>query len=404
MTRRTELWLAPGVLFLALIPAGVLGLWGYMSATATPIHPDSTALPSTPGPEPPPGWTDAAARAREIVRTTVSEKNLPGVSVAVGAAGDLVWAEGFGWADLERRVPVAPDTRFRIGTASIVLTSAGVGLLLDRQRLSLAQPIRTYVLAYPEKPWPVTLRQVMGHTSGIRADAGDEEPLSETCERPADGLRRFAGEPLLFEPGSRFRYSSYGWVLVSAAVEAAAGEPFAAFMNRQVFEPLGMRDTSIDSPAEPMLNPATFYFPRFAADPRYGPQPPRAIDLSCLAGAAAFLSTPSDLVRFALGVREGRLLRPATVQLLQTSQRLPSGGETGYGLGWDLETVTVAGRPTPVVGHDGDIMSGPVATLMVVPEHAIVVAVTSNTAYADTAPLAARIAEAFAVKPRTPPS
>ncbi len=97
------------------------------------------------------------------------------------------------------------------------------------------------------------------------------------------------------------------------------------------------------------------YFPRFAADPRYGPDLMRPIDLSCYAGASVFLSTPSDLVRFAIAINSGKLLQPATVQLLQTSQRLPSGQETGYGLGWDLETVTLAGQQTAMVGHDGDV-------------------------------------------------
>ena len=72
----------------------------------------------------------------------------------------------------------------------------------------------------------------------------------------------------------------------------------------------------------------------------------------------AFFSTPSDLVRFGLAMNSGRLLQPATVQLLQTSQQLTSGQETGYGLGWDLETVTLAGGPTQAAGHDGESRAG----------------------------------------------
>jgi CubicO group peptidase (beta-lactamase class C family) len=81
--------------------------------------------------------------------------------------------------------------------------------------------------------------------------------------------------------------------------------------------------------------------------------------------------------------------------LLQASQRLPSGEETGYGLGWDLETVTLAGERTTVVGHDGESLGGTVASLMTFPERGIVVAVTSNTSYADTFAIGSRIAEAF---------
>ena len=172
---------------------------------------------------------------------SLTEQNLPGLSVAVGAGGDIVWAEGFGWADLENRVPVAPDTRFRIGTASTALTSAAVGLLLEKGRLKLDDEIQTYVPAFPEKQWPVTLRQLMGHLAGVRNDGGDEGPLfSVHCERPVEALPYFEDSPLLFEPGTQYRYSSYGWILVSAAVEAAATSRSCRSCGSKIFEPLGM--------------------------------------------------------------------------------------------------------------------------------------------------------------------
>jgi serine beta-lactamase-like protein LACTB, mitochondrial len=384
------------VVSVGVILAAILGLYGYVIATMTPLHPNAQDVPSVTRAAPVPKWADAAEQGRRIVRASLIEQNLPGLSVAVGAGGDIVWAEGFGWADLENHVAVAPDTRFRIGTASTALTSAAVGLLLEKNRVSLDEKIQTYVPEFPEKQWPVTLRQLMGHMAGIRSDGGDEGPLfSVRCERPVDALPYFKDRSLLFEPGTKYRYSRYGWILMSAAVEAAAKEPFLSFMRSQIFEPLGMDRTGADSAAEPIPDRATFYFPRFAADPRYGPDPMRPLDYSCYAGSSAFLSTPSDLVRFAMAISGGKLLQPATVKLLQTSQRLPSGQETGYGLGWDLETVTLAGKQTRAVGHDGDSLGGMVASLTTFPEHQIVVAVTSNISYADTFGLAVKIAQAF---------
>jgi CubicO group peptidase (beta-lactamase class C family) len=173
-------------------------------------------------------------------------------------------------------------------------------------------------------------------------------------------------------------------------------------MRRQIFEPLSMDHTEADSATEPIPGRATFYFPRLAADPRYGPDLMRQIDYSCYTGSSVFLSTPSDLVRFGMAINSGKLLQPATVQLLQTAQRLLSGEETGYGLGWDLETVALAGRPTRTVGHDGDSLGGMVASLMTFPEHEIVVSVTSNISYADTSGTALKIAQAFAEPGRNP--
>ena len=399
-TTLTLIFVAVGVLGVA-IP----GLWVYMSATATSLHPNRQEIPSLTHTNPASKWADAVNQGRQLVRASLTEENLPGLSVAVGIGGNIVWAEGFGFADLEKHVPVTPSHRFRIGTASTVLTSAAIGLLLENGRLKLDDVIQKYVPAFPEKQWPVTLRYLMGHLAGIRTDGGDEGPLfSQSCERPAEALQHFADKPLLFEPGTRFSYSSYGWILLSAAVETAAEQPFLTFMQEQVFGPLGMRDTRAESATEPVPDRVTFYFPRFAADPTYGLHLMRDLNYSCYAGSSVFLSTPSDLVRFGMAIHQGKLLQPDTIQLLQTSQRLPSGEETGYGLGWDLETVTVAGKPTRAVGHDGETLGGMVATLMTVPEHGVVVSVMSNISYAETFSLAAKIAQAFADPADIPPS
>ncbi|MBM3818037.1 MAG: beta-lactamase family protein [Acidimicrobiia bacterium] len=402
---RTETWAALVVVGILLIPVALLGLWGFMKATATVLHPSVADIPSATGSAPAPARTEAAERGRQLVRAALTEQNLPGLSVAVGVGGDIVWAEGFGWADLETRVPVAPETLFRIGTASTPLTSAAVGLLLEQGALDLDEGIKTYVPAFedtyaptpPERRGTVTLRHLMANVAGVPND-GDEAGLyTRHCARPVDALQYFSGyeRELLFTPGSDYYYSSYGWIAVSAAVETAAGEPFLTFMQRRIFEPLGMRSTTPESAARRIPNRATFYFPRFAADPRYGLHGMRPLDYSCFAGASAFLSTPSDLVRFGMAVNGGALLKPATVQLLQTPQRLTSGEETGYGLGWDVEHVTLAGMQTHWVGHEGTTLGGMAASLMTFPGRGIVVAVMSNISYADTETLALKIAEAF---------
>jgi CubicO group peptidase (beta-lactamase class C family) len=376
----------------------------YVLATTRPLHPDPQKVPSVTSSAPLPKWTGAAEQGREIARVGLLDQNLPGLSVAVGIAGEVVWAEGFGFADLENQRRVTPDTRFRAGEASKALTSAAVGLLLEQGKLKLDDEIQTYVPAFPKKQWPVTVRHLMGHVAGLRDDGGDEAWLSP-CERTLEGLRLFVDDKLLFEPGTRYQASSYSWILVSAAVEAAANERFFRFMRSQIFEPLGMTATRPDAVSESITDRAAFYFPRFAGDTRYGPEPAREGDHSCYAGASAFLSTPSDLVRFGMafdsrlgqGAQGGKLLQSGTVTLLQTSLRLPSGEETGYGLGWKLETVPLAGQPARMAGHGtkADFIGG-TTYLMTFPDRGIAVAVMSNTAFADARSVALKIAEAFA--------
>jgi serine beta-lactamase-like protein LACTB, mitochondrial len=398
--RKVLTWLAVPPILLAVF---VVGLFIYVSATARPLHPDPQKVSSVTQSSPPPAWAGAVEQGRQAARATLVKQNLPGLSVAVGTGGDIVWAEGFGWADLEKQSPVAPGTRFRTGGASIPLTSAAVGLLLEKERLNLDAEIQKYVSAFPEKQWPVTLRQLMGHVAGVRGDGGDEEPLfAQRCDRTTDALQAFSQPPLRSEPGTKYRYSPYGWILVSAAVESVADEPFFPFMRTQIFKPLGMIDTTPESPADPIPDRTTFYYPRFGGDPRYGPEAAREGTYSCFAGAGGFLSTPSDLVRFGMAFNSGKLLKPATVRMLQTSLRLTSGEETGYGLGWDLDAASLAGQPVTRVGHDGEYFLGGSTSFATFPERGIVVAVMTNTSFADMSALASTIAGAFAAQGRNP--
>jgi serine beta-lactamase-like protein LACTB len=389
---RIETWLALGVLGIGVILLGVGGLFIYMSATATPLHSDADAISAITDTEPAQKWSAAVERARQGARADIAEKNLPGMSVAVGIDGQIVWAEGFGWANVDKQERVTPGTRFRIGTASIPLTAAAAGLLIERGQLKLDDEIPDF----PKKPWRVTLRQVMAHTAGLASDGGDEGPLfGQRCERPADAFPHFADRELRFEPDTEYRYSRFGFIAVSAAIETASDQPFLAFMQKHIFTPLGMDDTLADSDTETIQDRALSYFPKFASDPRYGNDVMRDLSLSCYAGSSVFLSTASDLVRFGLGISGGKLLKPETVQLLQTTQRLKNGEETGYGLGWDIETVTLAGTPMRSVGHDGDLLGGIAVSFMTLPDRGLVVAVLSNTSYADTPAIATKIAAAF---------
>ena len=109
-TNRIQTWLALIVVAVGLLLVAILGLWVYVSVTATPLHPNPQDVPSVTHSAPLPKWAGAVEQARQIVRASLTEQNLPGLSVAVGVGGDIVWAEGFGFADLENSVPVTPDT------------------------------------------------------------------------------------------------------------------------------------------------------------------------------------------------------------------------------------------------------------------------------------------------------
>jgi CubicO group peptidase (beta-lactamase class C family) len=161
-------------------------------------------------------------------------------------------------------------------------------------------------------------------------------------------------------------------------------------MRTHVFEPLGMAATTSGSAAEALADRVTSYYRRLERDR------PSDVDYSCFAGAGAFVSTPSDLVRFGIALTGGKFLQPATVHLLQARQQLASGEDTEYGLGWMLDTVELAGEQTRLVGHASRTIEGASTSFLTFPDRGIVVAVIANRSFADMRSVALGIAQIFA--------
>ena len=404
---RSTRWRAQAALgaFVAvlLIAAGVTIVW---LATATPVrvHESAAAVPSTPAAAPAGGYLDPAEQSRRLAREVTAGDNLPGLSVAVAVDGAVVWAEGFGWADVESHRPITPDTRFRLGALSKPLTAVAAGLLRDRGRLDLDAPIQRYVPAYPAKQWTVTTRQLLGDVGGVHRIRGDNNDAMPTahCASVADGVALLAGDPLLFEPGTQHRYSIWGWVLASAVVEGAAQEPFARFMDRELFEPLAMTRTVTSEPAG-ASGATPFSSPRRVFGVQVGSKEEAKPDYSCLAGGGAFLSTPTDLVRLGSAILGPGLLTAETIAALQTPTRLTSGTPTTYALGWTVGTVQLAGRAARMVSHRGSPRGGSVS-LLTFPGLGIAIAAASNVTDArGVNAYALQVADAFA-KQRGEPS
>lgn len=316
----------------------------------------------------------AIVQARSVAAALVRDKNLPGLSVAVGVGGQLIWKEGFGWSNIEQHVPVSPETRFRIGSVSKLLTSVAVGVLYGENRIQLDAPVQTYIPDFPKKKWPITTRELMAHTSGIRHYQGDEALSNKPYASLEDGLAIFDKDPLLFKPGTQVHYSSYAWNLVGAIVAKISGEPFYTFVRDKITAPIGMLDTTADF-VKPIIPDRVAYYDR-TKDGRLENSP--AVDESYKWSSGGYLSTPSDLVRFGYAVLHDRVLKQKTREMLWAPVKLEDGKPTGRGLDWRLD-VDADGRK--VVSHNGGSVGGS-TRLAIYPEQNMVVAVTSNVSNA----------------------
>ncbi len=358
----------------------LLALWsGLLLAQAAPA-----AAPATVP-------VGAVARACAIVELAMFRTLAPGAQIAVSRAGRIVWSESFGSADVELDVPVGPATRIRIGSVSKPLTAAAIGLLVEEGRLDLDRPVQAYVPDFPKKAWPVTTRQLAGHLAGIRHYEGGEFLIRDHYATVRAGLAIFEKDALLFEPGTRFAYSSYGWNLISAVIEGASGEPFLSFMEKRVFAPAGMTHTAADEPTPIIPGRARPY----TRDEKTGVVINAAyVDNSYKWAGGGFLSTAEDLIAFANALLEGRLLKPETVRLLWTSQKTSDGKDTDYGIGWTVDRDSKGRRR---VRHSGGAQGG-TANLVIYPDERLVVAllVNSDESFTGRAPA---IAEVFLDEP-----
>ena len=278
-------------------------------------------------------YRETVARMRALVCERLAPR-IPGVQVAVAINGTPVWSEGFGYADAARRRPVTRETQFRIGSVSKPLTAAAVALLYEQGKLDLDAPVQRYVPTFPEKGYPITTRQLAGHLAGIRHYRDREFLLNRRFATVRDGLAIFQDDSLLFPPGTRFSYSSYGWNLVSAVVEGASGEDFLPYISAHVFRPLGLTHTAPDRTDSVVPGRTQFYDGDSAGG--YHVAPP--VDNSYKWAGGGFVSTAEDLVKFGSALVAPGFLRRQTLELLFTSQRTSAGEETGYGIGWFLRT------------------------------------------------------------------
>jgi len=310
-----------------------------------------------------------------IIRHHVAEKRITGVSVGIMQHGAIVFARGYGTADLETRRPVTASTMFAIGSVTKQFTCSALLMLQEEGKLSLGDPVSKY---FPQltRAADITLLDLGGHVSGYR----DYYPLDYVNREmaraePADTIiMRYATRPLDFEPRSRYSYSNTGYLILGRVVERVSGQPFGTFLAARIFTPLQLTRTAY----EPSPNGADMArgYTSFALAPPIAAE----AEATGWAGAAgAIWSTPTDLLTWDRALLEHRLISPASVATLTTPQRLTDGRSSGYGCG---EAITDRGQA--VRFSHGGAVSGFVAQNTILPGTQTALVILAN---ADFSPI-----------------
>jgi serine beta-lactamase-like protein LACTB, mitochondrial len=312
----------------------------------------------------------AIARARPLVTRMKAAFGAPGLQVAVALDGKVVWSRVCGFADVRNRRPTTATTLFRVGSVSKVFTAAALARLVQAGKVDLDSEVQDYVPSFPRKSWPIRIRHLASHQSGIRHYAGSEALSTVHYDSVLESLSVFADDPLLFRPGSDYSYSSYGFNLLGAALERAAGTDYAGVLREQVLAPLGLSRTQNDRGG--LRARAAFYEVR--EDRSAGPAP--RVDLSNRYPSGGLISTAEEVARLASELGDPGFLTRATQATFFTETRPTNGRPTGHGLGLEVADSSF-GR---FVRHIGNVVGG-TAFVLAHPRSRVAIAMTTNVGW-----------------------
>jgi CubicO group peptidase (beta-lactamase class C family) len=315
-----------------------------------------------------PRTAELCDRASERAAAFRAEHAIPGLSFAFARDADVVFAGGLGLADLENDVPANEKTVYRLASISKPVTAVAVMQLVAAGKLELDADLHGVVPEWPQKPWPVTLRQVLGHLGGVRHyRLGESESTVHFASQRA-GLSRFCDDDLLHEPGTKYRYSTYGYSLAAAAVEVSSGQTFSDYVGMHIATPAKALSLQSDDQRRILKGRAQGYVRRQGEL-----QNSALMDSSYKIGGGGLCSNVEDLARFGVALLDGTLLRLEQRAVMATPQTSTDGKSTGYGLG-----LSIAMRTEHLQWSHSGAQSRVSTALVLLPESRVVAVVMCN--------------------------
>jgi len=307
----------------------------------------------------------------------VIKKNYPGAAVLVAQEGENLYQNGYGYANIGHRVPVTPETKFRIGSISKQFTAAAILKLQEDGKLSVQDKLSQFLPDYPRGD-EVTLHHLLTHISGIHSYTSKQDFMKTvTVEIKTEELvDSFKDDTFDFDPGEKQSYCNSGYFLLGHIVEKVSGKSLGDYLKETFFDPLNMKDTGMHRWSLVLDHEATGY--SYVGGKV---QKARNWDMSRAGGAGALYSTVGDLYRWNEALFDGQVVNESSLKVAFTPARLNSGeiataaGSRGYGYGWGFDEI----RGMKLISHGGGL-DGFSSYLMRLPEKNLTVTVLANSA------------------------
>ncbi len=313
-------------------------------------------------------FAEAKKEAEKIIYFLLQEKHIPGVSITITKQNHIIWQQGYGYADIDKKTPIDPKkTLFRVASVSKPLSAVVLARLQDKKEFDWNLSLYEYIPDFPKKPFDFTIKQLGGHIAGIRSYKGSEmlnnKPLSIE-----EGINFFKNDILEFAPGTKYLYSSFNWNLISLAVQRCLNKKFEDIASEQVLKPLGMHNTFPDR-GKIIKNEALPY-----ARTKKGFQPSTPVNNYYKLAGGGFLSTSEDVARLGSVVICHDFLSQPTENEMLTSLCTDDDRETGYSIGWQSSKDW---NERLYYGHIGNGVGG-YAWFYVYPQEQVVISMLFN--------------------------
>ena len=325
-----------------------------------------------------------------FVAAEMARAHIPGVALAVARGGKVIKAQGYGIADLEHDIAVTPQTVFKIGSVSKQFLATGIMLLVQDGRVALDDPVVKYFAGAPDSWQGITLRHFLTHTSGVLR----EGPAFEAMKVQPDSIviRSAFARPLEFPTGSKYQYCNVCYFALAEIIARVSGKPWDEVLAERLFRPMGMTATRTTTTTALIRNRARGYVWR---DSGYV----NALEFLALRPSGAFLSTVLDLAKWDAALYQDAVLSKASREAMWKSVRLTGGDWSGYGFGWQLDSLD--GHWSV---HHGGSLPGFRAEMARFPNDSLTVIVLTNADGANPAQIARSVARIYltsAARPAT---
>jgi CubicO group peptidase (beta-lactamase class C family) len=266
------------------------------------------------------------------IQEYIKNKKVPSISAGVLRDDKIVWLGAKGLIDLENVDSANVNSLYRIASITKPITAVAIMQLFERGLINIDEDVRKYVPSFPAKKWKLSIRQLLNHTSGVRNYKDGEFHSKKFYSNSIEAIKVFAYDSLLFEPGTKYEYTSLGYSLLAAVIENVTNKSFEEYLINNIFIPVGMKNTHVDKQRKIIPNRVKGY--KKGPDRNFENAP--LADLSIKIAGGGIISTAEDLLLFASALLNEKLLKRSTMDLMFTKSKLKNGRLLSYGLGFDL--------------------------------------------------------------------